>query len=603
MVTLLSSIAWPRFLRSADGVAAVARWTASAEYPDQPAERVTGVSLFTRFENALSLALLNSEGWTWLPAGDALSESRGRILSCGQGAVVLVHGDGLSVSRVRDHKYQVARAMGQGGLSGHWRAFSLLFVFERGCPADMRAEVLRDDPSASLVALTVQAGYVDLVDGGVALRPGEGVPSVGVLQGAVARARGTAPDSEIDDADSYHRALAAEESRKERFFRGIEGTLPWATGLIITICVAMFAWTMVKSGADGPSAAVLWSFGACYGPLVREGEPWRLLAALFLHGGWLHLGANMYSLWIVGPLVEKFFGTLKYLVLFCLSGLAASLATATLSDHLSVGASGALFGLLGAMVGALVRFRREIPVSVRGRLMRGFGIAIVLNLGLGFYLAGSGGVQIDNMAHLGGVLGGVLLGLLVRPGALERPPEAGTMARLARAVAIPAMVVVALLPFAVEAYVAYRVLEAPALWQQTYVYADRGGQFVVKVPLPLRRVEEESVGVAFASSDGVEVSLVSMEVDRPGDLGTLQQQMASALRKDGVEIESQGGEGANGRSWHVVRGRLPRRNLHVEVALTVVGRRVYRLQLLAPSTSSATGHEALRTLMRSLAPR
>ena len=138
--------------------------------------------------------------------------------------------------------------------------------------------------------------------------------------------------------------------------------------------------------------------------LIDAGEWWRLLTPILVHGGVLHLFLNMYILFMYGPNVEQTFGTVRFVLMFLLSGLMGSaFSYAFPPDSASVGASGAIFGVVGILVVYLYRRRRT---SFMAQYLRGMGFFIVANLVFGFLFPG-----IDNFAHIGGLVGGVLLGL------------------------------------------------------------------------------------------------------------------------------------------------------------------------------------------------
>ncbi|HMB70357.1 MAG TPA: rhomboid family intramembrane serine protease, partial [bacterium] len=170
--------------------------------------------------------------------------------------------------------------------------------------------------------------------------------------------------------------------------------------------------TWIAGGSD--DLAVLVNFGANFGPLVAAGDLWRLVASIFLHAGVLHLVFNGYALYVLGRNLEAFYGAWTLLALFVLSGTGGSVASALLSDAISVGASGGIFGLLGASLVFAFRHRGVLPA----RITRIMGTAllpwVVLNIVLGVVVP-----RIDMAAHLGGLASGALLAWFVRPIALE----------------------------------------------------------------------------------------------------------------------------------------------------------------------------------------
>ena len=154
---------------------------------------------------------------------------------------------------------------------------------------------------------------------------------------------------------------------------------------------------------------------------LADGEWWRLLSPVLVHGSILHLAFNMYFLYLVGPLVEQIYGSARFLLLYVLTVATASLASYLLGGPgPSVGASGALFGLCGVLLVGRALHRPALRGQQRA-MMSQIGGLVVINLVLGFGFNTFGG-NIDNLAHVGGLLGGLWLGLLIPPvGAGEIP--------------------------------------------------------------------------------------------------------------------------------------------------------------------------------------
>ncbi|HVA86682.1 MAG TPA: rhomboid family intramembrane serine protease [Candidatus Saccharimonadales bacterium] len=157
---------------------------------------------------------------------------------------------------------------------------------------------------------------------------------------------------------------------------------------------------------------------------LAHGEYWRLFTVTLLHVAYLHLFFNMYALYLAGTLVEQIYGWKTYLLIYLLSAAAGSVGSFLFSgDVPSVGASGAIFGLFGIL---LVVSRRHHPVLGRRSqaLLGQIGILIVINLLFGFGLNGLGGGNIDNFAHVGGLVAGLWLGFVLVPGGV---PTLGSM--------------------------------------------------------------------------------------------------------------------------------------------------------------------------------
>lgn len=136
---------------------------------------------------------------------------------------------------------------------------------------------------------------------------------------------------------------------------------------------------------------------------ILNGEYYRLLSCIFMHGGIIHLLCNMYCLYVIGPQVESFFGKIKYIIIYLLSGIIGSLMSLSITNSISLGASGAIFGLLGSILYFGYHYRVYLSQAIKSQIIP----IIVLNLFLGFMLNG-----VDNAAHIGGLIGGVLVSMM-----------------------------------------------------------------------------------------------------------------------------------------------------------------------------------------------
>jgi len=151
--------------------------------------------------------------------------------------------------------------------------------------------------------------------------------------------------------------------------------------------------------------------GAKFNPLIDGGEWWRLLTPMVLHGGLLHLLFNTYALYVLGPQVESTFGTARFLAVYLLSGLAGGVASYFWNaDALSVGASGAIFGLFGAL-GAFAYSSRSL-IGWEASRMQLYQMATLVAINLVFGLVTP---SIDNSAHIGGLVAGGLAGIALAP--------------------------------------------------------------------------------------------------------------------------------------------------------------------------------------------
>lgn len=201
--------------------------------------------------------------------------------------------------------------------------------------------------------------------------------------------------------------------------------------LVFVAMVAAGVSFMAPTGADG----IEW--GANFGPKTLNGQWWRLLTSLFLHFGIIHLAFNMYILWAIGPLVERFVGNVGYALLYIVSGLAGSMASLWWNPvAISAGASGAVFGVAGATLGMLLLRRDTVPPDVMQMLRKNMTNFVVLNVVLGFAVP-----RVDMAAHLGGLIGGFLLGLVLsqpfRPEMVERRKTRNLIAAILSVIALP----------------------------------------------------------------------------------------------------------------------------------------------------------------------
>lgn len=174
------------------------------------------------------------------------------------------------------------------------------------------------------------------------------------------------------------------------------------TPLIIGICIVMFIITTLSGGLQDTSVYV--DFGAVFGPYIKEGEYWRLLTGTFLHADVLHISFNLYALYMLGNQVESFFGKWKFLGIYLISAISGSLLSITFNTGVSIGASGAIFGLLGALAYFGWHNRVYFGSVFRSQIVP----IILLNLVIGFMSPG-----IDNAAHIGGLVGGFFAAMAV----------------------------------------------------------------------------------------------------------------------------------------------------------------------------------------------
>jgi len=207
------------------------------------------------------------------------------------------------------------------------------------------------------------------------------------------------------------------------------------------------------------------AWGANFGPATQDGEWWRLCTAMFLHFGIIHLALNVWALWDGGQLVERMYGHARFAVIYLASGLSGNLLSLVVHKGLTIsgGASGAIFGVYGALLVFLWRERRNLHPQEFRWFFWGAAAFAAASLMLGFLITG-----IDNAAHIGGLVSGLLAGVIfARPlkGAQQRIPD------LARALAGGILTL--------SAVILVRGIPAPAyLWSEELLAREEIGQFL-----------------------------------------------------------------------------------------------------------------------------
>lgn len=219
---------------------------------------------------------------------------------------------------------------------------------------------------------------------------------------------------------SYQRATQKQNGK------GWLANVPWITWIVTLVtcglwCITAYqvalhagaqSWRDVLASvfSNSENGDVLLAFGAKYNPAIIQGQYWRLVTPIFLHANILHLGLNMLNFFILGPIVERIFGHIRFALIYLLTGIASALASFVFApQEISVGASGAIFGLVGAYSIFILAHRlafRHGGITALAWLI----LVIGLNLALGFVIP-----NVDNYAHVGGLLSGCLLGWFFTP--------------------------------------------------------------------------------------------------------------------------------------------------------------------------------------------
>ena len=177
---------------------------------------------------------------------------------------------------------------------------------------------------------------------------------------------------------------------------------PRMTHVLLLLNLFIFMVLEFNGGSTNPE--VLVQYGANYPPAVAAGEWWRLVTSMFLHIGFLHLFLNMLALYYVGAVAERIYGSIRFTVIYFIAGTGGSLASFAFSPNISAGASGALFGLFGALLFFGVMYK-QLFLQTMGKAV---AVILILNLAVGLAVP-----QIDMGAHLGGLIFGFLASAMV----------------------------------------------------------------------------------------------------------------------------------------------------------------------------------------------
>ena len=210
-------------------------------------------------------------------------------------------------------------------------------------------------------------------------------------------------DDKLEDKDPMEffinvtKDINESTTKKNKLYEKIfSKKLPIITYALIAINIVMFilSETFVVDAS--------WLFMSKW--YFRIGEYWRVITYAFVHGGIIHLACNMYSLYVIGSQIEQVYGKVKYITIYLLSAVIAGLVSGLLNNAGSVGASGAIFGLCGALLYFGYHYRLYLGNALKNQLIP----VILLNLFIGFAIPG-----IDNFGHIGGLIGGIFASLMV----------------------------------------------------------------------------------------------------------------------------------------------------------------------------------------------
>jgi len=210
----------------------------------------------------------------------------------------------------------------------------------------------------------------------------------------------------------------------------------WPVVTLVIIGINVVIFLIMNYAGGSTNTDVLLDFGASFSPYFRRGEYWRLVMPMFLHVGWLHLLGNSYALFILGPILERVYGAGRFTLLYVAAGMGSSALSMSLSRNVAAGASGAIFGIAGAMLVAGYMHRDVIP----RRWGRAFGAGIIPFIALMLFL-GFSEKGIDNWGHVGGLLTGMVLAAFIPPPVHSLAPQFGEERRSQAIILLPVIVV------------------------------------------------------------------------------------------------------------------------------------------------------------------
>jgi rhomboid protease GluP len=254
--------------------------------------------------------------------------------------------------------------------------------------------------------------------------------------------------------------------------------VPTRTYALVAANVAAWLWTLTAGAAwDHADARRLLELGGNSAFQVQHGEWWRLLTAAFLHNGFMHVAMNMIGLLAMGPLLERLLRPRQFLLVYFGSALAGSAASLHFGaqSNVSVGASGAVFGVAGALLATFLFHRRHMPKAFSKRGFVGMALFVGYNL-----LQGAGQPSIDNAAHVGGLLAGALIAAL-SPLRMVRETSEETARRRGWVSAAAALLLVGVLASTAPAATVdqRQVFASLDTLQKAFVHLDRAGQGLV----------------------------------------------------------------------------------------------------------------------------
>jgi rhomboid protease GluP len=300
----------------------------------------------------------------------------------------------------------------------------------------------------------------------------------------------------------------------------------YATPVIIALNLIVFI-AMLALGVSilGGRPDDYLKFGANFGPLTSGGEWWRLITCTVVHGGVLHLLFNMWALWDCGRLSERLFGNAWFVAIYLFAGVCGSFASMLWrNEAVSIGASGAVFGVFGALLAYTFRERGSIPPSMLNRLRISTSMFVTFSLFYGF--ANSG---IDNAAHLGGLAAGFIMGCVAARPLAAAVRGAGHARKIALAILIAAVALPSAARFAPDTSHVYR--QALALQKAIDAFAEDERRLSTAFEAVVKRARDNKVDDKIALRE-LREELVPAWDAAVARLAALELDAKAPLRKD-----------------------------------------------------------------------
>jgi len=527
---------------------------------------------FENFVNILSVEFYRKMGWVEpdklklppaVPAYRLIAGPFGedrRVLAL----TLIVRGDEFQSDKISS-QIELFKKM---TLSGANSKIFVLYIFEHEIPFGVKDNIMLSGKEDFC------CGYVDLAEGEIFL-PSQARDFEEILKNSLA-----IWEKNIDISLTY------KEIKKKTEIKDIK---PLGTICLLVICILMFLWMTLAGGSTDTD--VLIRFGANYGPLLKAGQWWRPVGSMFLHIGFIHIIVNMLALWNIGSALEKYYGTSKYLAVYTFSGIIGSLASSFSKNIVSAGASGAIFGLCGALAYLEYHYSRKTGFNLKRLLTGGILPCIGYNLLFGFMVPG-----IDNTAHMGGLIAGLVCAILINPIVLSKK----NLSYYCKIF----FLILAISPFLIETYVAYRafVFESYVTSYPLMDYKDGKGKVLFKYPGILsgeKIAEGEKLSfpglclIIFNTADKKGITDIKKEADKL--IAEINPKSPATEKSEIITV--------NQRKWLVTGTTIPVKEeaMPLKLFITDEENTLYYFVMITPVEKLNEGNNIMKLIMESFA--